>query len=329
MTRSHPAYQPGRALLLAACVAAFAAVPLLVGDGYFLHVAVMALIFVVLAVSLDIVLGLAGLLSLGHTAFYAVGAYVAALLAIHYDTSFWLNMLVAAVVAGVLAYLLGLIVLNVRGHRFVITTIAFAELGRLVAYNWTDVTGGQIGLPGIPKPTLALPGLGTVSFDSQTSFYYLAGAVAVLVILVAKWIARSPLGWSMEALRENERLAEALGVNTRIIAITAFVAGACLAGVAGTMYAHFITFVSPDLFYFSVMTTVLLMVVLGGKSTIVGPAIGAIIFTAIPEGLRMASEYRLIIFGTILVILVMGLPGGLAQLATIISTRIARHDARR
>lgn len=329
MTQSPSASWPGRILVLAASLIVFLAVPPLLGNGYFMHVAVMALIFVILAVSLDIVLGLAGLLSLGHTAFYAVGAYVAALLAIHYDTSFWLNMLVAAVVAGVLAYLLGLVVLNVRGHRFVITTIAFAELGRLVAYNWTEVTGGQIGLPGIPQPTLSLPGLPTIAFDTQTSFYYLAGVVALAVILLAKWVARSPLGWSMEALRENERLAEALGVNTRVIAITAFVIGACLAGVAGTMYAHFITFVSPDLFYFSVMTTVLLMVVLGGKSTIVGPAVGAIIFTAIPEGLRLASEYRLIIFGTLLIILVMGFPGGLAQLATLISRRMARHDAGR
>jgi branched-chain amino acid transport system permease protein len=319
----------GRALWLTVLLAVFLAVPLILDNGYFMHIAVMALIFVILAVSLDIVLGLAGLLSLGHTAFYAVGAYVAALMAIHWGTSFWINIFVAAAVAGVLAYLLGLVVLNVRGHRFVITTIAFAELGRLVAYNWTEVTGGQIGLPGIPQPTLNIPGLPDFIFNTQSSFYYLAGAIALAAILLAKWISRSPLGWSMEALRENERLAEALGINTRVIAITAFVTGACLAGVAGTMYAHFITFVSPDLFYFGVMTTVLLMVVLGGKGTVIGPVVGAIIFTVIPEGLRIASEYRLIVFGTLLIILVMGFPGGLAQLATLISRRMTRHDVGR
>lgn len=290
-----------------------AAAPLMVNDNYYLHVLTMAFIFVILAASLDLLIGVAGLLSLGHAAFFGLGAYVAALASIHLGTGLWIDLPLAGASAALLALLLGLAILNVRGHRFVISTIAISELGRLVAYNWTSVTGGQIGLS-LPKTLSIGTPFGPLSYDSPTVMYYLIAAVALASTAIIYRIASSTVGLGMKGLRENDNLAEAVGVNTRLMATVAFVVSAFFAGVAGALYAHFMSFVSPDLFYFSYMTTMLVMVVLGGKGTIIGPAYGALIFTILPEGLRVASEYRLIIFGALLALLAVAFPGGLAGL---------------
>src|SRR5260370_19819555 len=138
--------------------------PWLIGSGYYLHIAITSLVFVILATSLDLLVGYSGLLSLGHTAFFAFGAYAAALLYVHFGVALWGTMFVSGAFAAVIAWLLGLLVLNVRGHRFVITTVIFAEIGRLIAYNWTDLTHGQIGLPGIRPPVLDIPGLLHIDF---------------------------------------------------------------------------------------------------------------------------------------------------------------------
>jgi branched-chain amino acid transport system permease protein len=290
-----------------------AAAPLLTTDSYYLHVLTMAFIFVILAVSLDLLIGVAGLLSLGHTAFFGLGAYTAALASIHLGTGFWIDLPLAGLCAAAVAFLLGFAILNVRGHRFVISTIAIAELGRLVAYNWTSVTGGQIGLS-LPKTAPLHTSFGSISLSSPTAMYYLTVAVALISTFAIYRIASSRVGLGMKGLRENDNLAEAVGVDTRSTATIAFVVSAFFAGIAGAVYAHFMSFVSPDLFYFSYMTTMLVMVILGGKGTIIGPAFGALIFTVLPESLRVADDYRLIIFGALLALLAVGLPGGLAQL---------------
>ncbi len=154
--------------------------PRLIGTDYYLHVAIVSLVFVILATSLDLLVCYAGLLSLGHTAFFAFGAYAAALLYLHLGVPLWGTLFVSGAFAAAIAWLLGLLVLNVRGHRFVITTIIFAEIGRLIAYNWTDLTQGQIGLPGIRPPVLDIPGLLHIDFGSRSAYYYLALAIAAI-----------------------------------------------------------------------------------------------------------------------------------------------------
>jgi len=315
--------RPGRLILLAVVTLVLLVLPRLVGTDYYLHVAIMALIFVVLATSLDLLVGYSGLLSLGHTAFFAFGAYAAALLFLHAGLPLWVTLFAAGAFAALIAWLLGLLVLSVRGHRFVITTVVFAEIGRLVAYNWTDVTHGQIGLPGIRPPVLAIPGLIRIDFADRASFYYLALVIVTLCVVVMWRIAHSPVGWRMLALRENERLAEASGVDTRRIATTAFVSSAFFAGLAGALYAHYIGFVSPDLFYFTYTTTMLIMVFLGGKGTIIGPVIGAVLFTILPEALRVTADFRLMTFSAILLVLVVFAPEGLVG----ISGRLLRRPA--
>jgi branched-chain amino acid transport system permease protein len=288
--------------------------PWLIGAEYYLHIAITALVFVILATSLDLLVGYAGLLSLGHTAFFAFGAYAAALLYLHFGVPLWITLFVSGGFAALIAWLLGLLVLSVRGHRFVIMTLVFAEMGRLIAYNWTDLTHGQVGLPGIRPPVLSIPGLVHIDFAYRPAYYYLALFVTVACVAIIWRIADSPVGWRMLALRENERLAEASGVDTQRIATTAFVVSAFFAGLAGSLYAHYNGFISPDLFYFSYTTTMLIMVYLGGKGTIIGPAIGAVLFTILPEALRVTANFRLMTFSLILLLLVVFAPEGLVGL---------------
>jgi branched-chain amino acid transport system permease protein len=288
--------------------------PWLIGSGYYLHIAITSLVFVILATSLDLLVGYSGLLSLGHTAFFAIGAYAAALLYLHFGMPLWITLFVSGAVAALIAWLLGLLVLSVRGHRFVIITVVFAEIGRLIAYNWTDLTHGQVGLPGVRPPVLSIPGLIHIDFASRPAFYYLALCIAACCVAIIWRIAHSPVGWRMAALRENERLADASGVDTQRIATVAFVVSAFFAGLAGSLYAHYNGFVSPDLFYFSYTTTMLIMVYLGGKGTIIGPMIGAVLFTILPEALRVTADFRLMIFSLILLLLVVFAPEGLVGL---------------
>lgn len=303
-----------RIALWAAGAAVIIALPLVLGEGYHLHLVIMATIFAIMAAGLDITVGFGGLLSLGHAAFFGIGAYTSALLYLHFGVPMWGGLFGGAAMAALAAFLLGTLILKIRGHRFVITTVAFAEIARLVAYNWTDLTRGQRGLPGILPPVVHIPGLGTIDFVSKTAFFYVTAVIAVISIGVAWRIAHSPMGRGFVALRENENLAESVGIDARWYAILAFTIGAFFGGIGGSLYAHYVSFVGPDLFYFSYTTIFLVMVVTGGKGTIVGPVIGAFAFTLLPEYLRVANEFRLVFFGAILVVVMLFFPNGLYEL---------------
>jgi branched-chain amino acid transport system permease protein len=288
----------------------------------------MSLIFVILASSLDIIVGTTGLLSLGHHAFFGIGAYTSALLFLHFRLPMWGGMFAGAIMASVAAFLLGALVLKVRGNRFIITTIAFAEILRLVAYNWTKLTRGQMGLPGVLPPKIVVPGLGIIDLISKQSFYYVILMITLLSVLILNRIARSPIGMGLAAVRENEGLAESVGISVYRYSIIAFVTGAFFAGIAGSLYAHYINFVSPDLFYFSYMTIMLVMVVMGGMGTIIGPVFGAVLFTLLPECLRIAAAFRLVFFGSILIIAILFIPGGLVEIWGHVQKRLGRHEGK-
>lgn len=302
-------------------VALILALPWVLG-GYHLHLLVMAAIFAILAASLGLVIGYAGLLSLGHTAFFGIGAYTSALLFLKLGVSMWWGMLAAALVSALTAFVLGALILRVRGNRFVIVTVAFAEIMRLVAHNWVEVTRGQMGLPGILPPKIDLLG---IDFNNKVNFYYVAIVVAGLSIWALSRIARSPLGWGFVAVRENEALGESVGISAYRHAMMVFVIGAFFAGIAGSLYAHYINFIGPDLFYFSYTTILLVMVVMGGLGTIIGPVIGALVFTLLPEYLRVASEYRLVFFGAILIVGILFVPRGLMELGPRLMALVARR----
>mgnify|MGYP001171556608 CR=1 FL=1 len=313
--------QPARAAFGAAAAVLLLALPFVLGEGYELHLLIVAAIFTMLASSLSLVVGHAGLLSLGHAAFFGIGAYASALLFLRLGVPMWGGIIGAGLGSALAAYLVGALVLRVRGNRFIITTVAFAEITRIVVLNAVGLTRGQMGLPGIAAPIVSIPGIGTIDFGHKTAFYYVALAGAALCVWTVARIVRSPIGWGLAALRENESLGESVGVSAFRHAMIAFVVGACFAGIAGSLYAHYLNFVSPDLFLFSYTTTMLVMVVIGGKASILGPVLGAVLFTLVAEYLRAIDQYRLVILGAVLLIAVLALPKGLADLGTRLAQR--------
>jgi branched-chain amino acid transport system permease protein len=297
-----------------AVAAALIGAPFALGEGYPLHLLIVSAIFTILASGLSLIVGHAGLLSLGHAAFFGIGAYTSALLYLSFGIPMWGGLVAAAMLSALAAFLVGGLVLRVRGNRFIITTVAFAEIMRLVAVNWVDLTRGQMGIAGIRAPVVDVPLLGAIDFSSKINFYFVAVAFATLCVATVSRIVRSPIGWGLAALRENERLGESLGVSAFRHAMLAFVVGGFFAGIAGALNAHYMSFVSPDVFFFSYTTTILVMVVIGGKTSIAGPVIGAIIFTILPEVLRIADQFRLVFLGAVLLCSILVFPKGLVQL---------------
>ncbi len=288
-------------------LAAAVAIPLLGTDEYYVHLLVMAGIFFLLAAGMNLLLA-AGQLTLGHTAFFGIGAYTSALLSLHYGLSTLFGMVIAGLFSGFVGYLLGRITLRLRGAYFVLVTIGFAEVIRLVATNWIALTQGPLGLPGIPPFDFGTASL-TLSTKRQ-SYYFMLVLVGGTLYLTAR-LLHSRFGRALSAIRQNENLAESSGISAYSHSLTAMVVACALAGVAGSFYAHYIMFLSPELFAFYNTVTMVVMVVAGGQGTVAGPALGSLVFTFVPELLRMASFYRMLAYGVILLLSVMFMPRGI------------------
>ena len=294
--------------------------PLWLQSPYHVHVAIMAGIFAVLAMSLNLLLGYTGQLSLGHAAFFGIGAYTSALLTLKLEWSFWPALAVAVGLAGVAGFFIGRLALKLRGAYFVLVTISFAGVIALVSLNWIELTNGPLGLPGVPAPEL-----GPWSLRTKTAYYYLVlGAVALSYALCWR-LVRSRIGRALVALRENEALAESIGVDVTHYLVLATVVSAAMAGLGGSLYAHYTRFVSPEVFLFTYTVTMVIMVVAGGKGTLAGPLVGALLFTVLPEALRAAAswQWQMLAYGVLLVALVFFLPRGIVPRLT-----AARADRR-
>jgi branched-chain amino acid transport system permease protein len=289
-------------------VAALLTLPLWLANAYHLHVVIMAGIFTILALSLNLLLGYTGQLSLGHAAFFGIGAYTSALLALKLGWPFWLGLPSAAALAGVAGWAIGRLALKVRGAYFVLVTISFAGVISLVSINWMELTNGPLGLPGVPPPAL-----GPWTLRTKHAYYYLVLAAAGLAYLVCHRLVHSRIGRALVALRENEPLAESVGIDATRYLVLAAVVSAALAGLAGSLYAHYTRFVSPEVFLFTYTVTMVIMVIAGGQGTLVGPVIGALLFTALPEALReaVAWQWQMLAYGVVLVALVFFLPRGI------------------
>jgi len=282
--------------------------PFWLTSPYYVHVTIMAGIFTILALSLNLLLGYTGQLSLGHAAFFGIGAYTSALLALKLEWPFWIGLPAAAMAAGLAGWAIGRLALKVRGAYFVLVTISFAGVISLVSVNWMELTNGPLGLPGVPAPELA-----GLTFRTKSAYYYLVLLAAAVAYLVCHRLVHSRLGRAFLALRENEALAESVGVDPVRTLVLAAVVSAAMAGVAGSLYAHYTRFVSPEVFLFSYTVTMVIMVVAGGKGTLLGPVIGALLFTVLPEALReaMAWQWQMLAYGVLLVLLVYFLPRGI------------------
>ncbi len=303
-----------RRILLSGGFAAFLLLlPWIIRDNYNMHLIIMSMIFIELAAGLNLIVGYVGQLSLGHAAFFGIGAYTSALFNLNLGVPFWEGMILAGGMAALIGFLLGYVTLRVRGHCFVLITIAFAEIFKLIHFNWVELTHGQMGLSDIHPPAIQIPGLVEMVFSTKAQYYYLALVLVAVTIYANSRLVHSRLGRAFVGIRENEMLAESVGINAFKYSMVAFVVGAFFAGIAGSYYAHYITFISPDLFSFSVTTTMIVMLVMGGKGTVAGPIVGAVIFTILPEYLRIAEKLRLPIFGLILLIGIMYMPQGLIK----------------
>ncbi|MQB40483.1 branched-chain amino acid ABC transporter permease [Rhizobium sp. ICMP 5592] len=298
---------------LAAILLVLALAAPFIGSRYVTHALIIALIFMLPAHGLNLLVGYTGLLSLAQAAFFGIGAYTAGLLAVTYGTPFYVNAVAAGLVAGAVALPLGIPALRLRSTSFVMCTLGFVIIGQAIAKNWISVTRGDMGLSGIPKPHFAL-GPWSFTVSGTTNFYYLALAVGALATLVVWAIVRSPAGRNMIAIRENETLAESVGIPTWRYKLIVFMISAAFAGVGGSLYAHYLTVVSPLTFQMYYSTTMLIIVLGGGAGMISGTVFGSLLFVGLTEALRVTPELRMIAYGLCLLVLVFWFKKGFAPL---------------
>lgn len=295
--------------LLALAVATCAILPLLPVSPYIVQIGLQIVIFALLAAGLTMLSGASGIMFLGFSGFFGVGAYVAALVAKQGATAD-LSLLAAAFACAALAGLVGLICAGLTGHVVGLATLAVGVLIWLVLLNWTSVTGGPNGIFGIPRPSLSfLPGTSLASISAQ---YWLAVAVLVLMVLAVGRLLASPIGLSWRAIREDRVAAHAAGLPVRRYLVTAFVLSGLCAGLAGGLFAFLQRFISPDSFRLDTSFLMVAIIVLGGLGNLTGAVLGAVALIVLPETLRDAAEFRMILFGAILYLTLRFRPQGIA-----------------
>jgi branched-chain amino acid transport system permease protein len=276
------------------------------------NIMITALIYVMLGLGLNIVVGLAGLLDLGYVAFYAVGAYTYALLNHHFGLNFWISLPIGAGMAAVFGILLGFPVLRLRGDYLAIVTLGFGEIIRLILENWNEFSFGPSGIANIPRPGFF--GM-AFSLEGATRYIYFLMIGAVLfTIFVVNRLQNSRIGRAWIALREDEIACQAMGVDKTRTKLTAFALGATWAGMAGVIFAAKTTFINPASFTIWESIIILCVVVLGGMGSIIGVISGAMILILLPEYLRAFQEYRMLVFGVVLVVMMVFRPGGIMPL---------------
>jgi branched-chain amino acid transport system permease protein len=295
-------------------------------DPYILSVIGSAGIMIIAAISLNLLLGYTGQLSLGHAAFFGIGAYTSALMSLGFNVDIgfgitwevdpkpvWLAFATAIVVTGFFGWLVGKLAFKVRGAYFVVITISFAQVMRMISLNWTDLTEGPMGMMSIPPLTLWIPGEGVFNLTSKAAIYWLVLAVGVIAYLLIAMLVNSRQGRAMIALRENETLATSVGIPVTYFLALAAVISAAIAGAAGGLYAHTVRIIDPDVFLFIYTVTMVIMVVAGGKGTLAGPVVGGLIFGLMPELLRgvVQPEVQWIIYGVTMILILLFLPRGL------------------
>ena len=285
----------------------------LVLDGYYLHALIYAMIFMLPALGLNLILGYTGMLSLAQGVFFGIGAYASALLSAHLGTPFVVNLFGAAFIAALIALPLGIPALRLRTTSFVMCTLGFVVIAQMVAKNWISLTRGDMGLSGVARPRLGW-GQSAVAITQIPQYFYLILAVGVLATLAFVALIKSPAGRCMVAIRDNETLAESLGIPTWSYKLIVFMLSAAFAGLGGSLYAHYETVVSPLVFQMYYSNTILIIVLGGGVGRVPGAIIGSLLFVALTEALRVTPELRMIIYGFVLLALVFVFPHGLAPL---------------
>lgn len=280
---------------------------------YLLHILIFCGIYIILAESLNLIIGFTGIPSLGHSAFYCIGAYTSTLLALNLGISPWIGLLAGAIIASILGIIIGYPSIRLKGDYLALATFGMAVIIYSIAKNWVNLTRGPMGLPGIPSFKIF-----SFAIDATWTYLILTLILAVLTVFIINRIAKSPFGRILKSIREDEIASETLGKNVIKYKLLVFIIGAFFAGIAGSLYAHYITFIDPSSFTITESITILLMVILGGLGSIRGSIIGAVVLVLLPEILRfvgmpssIAAQVRQMIYGLCLILLMIARPQGI------------------
>lgn len=291
--------------------------PLLFSGGYLMNVLIFVGINTMLAVALNLLLGYAGQISLGHAAFFGLGAYISGVLTASYGWNSWGAIVISALATGLLAFLLGFPILKLKGHYLAMATLGFGIIIYIVFNETVTLTGGPSGLSGIPNLSL-----GSFRFDTDTKNYYLIWTFALVTLLLAANLANSRIGRALRAIHDSEVAARVLGVKVSLLKVQIFALSAVISAIAGSLYAHTMTFISPASFGFNFSVELVTMVVIGGLGSIYGSFLGAALLTLLPEFLRTFQDYDIIVYGTVLILVTMFMPGGLVRVIPALLGRV-------
>ena len=281
--------------------------------AYFFHIIILINIYIIIAISLNLIAGYTGIFSIAHAGFYGIGAYVVALMSVHFGTSFFVNLPCSILISGLVAAILAIPALRIHDDYLVIATFGFQMILFSIFNNWVSLTGGPLGIPGIPK--IQIFGL---TIDSHFEYLIFTGLFALAIYSIAKRLVGSPFGRVLKAIREDEIFAQSLGKNVTKYKILVFVIGGIMAAIAGALYAHYITFVDPTSFTILESIFMISIVIIGGAGRLAGSVLGAIVLIVIPELLRflgipsaIAANMRQMIYGALLVLFIYLRPKGI------------------
>jgi branched-chain amino acid transport system permease protein len=279
-----------------------------VGSNYHLHLMIMWGIYAILTLSLNVVIGFAGLLSLGQAAFYGLGAYASAIAVDRFELPFLVGFAIAAVVPGVIGILVAMpfMRLRLRGIYLGMATFGFGEIAFLVFRNWEDVTGGSLGMAGISPPVI----FGFEFFDQRDYVFLVVAVLLVVISLVIRLINTAP-GQVLLAIRDDELAAGAIGIPTMRYQVLAFGAGAAIAGIGGSLFAHYVSYLSPENFTTNISILILTMLIVGGRGNVLGSLAGAALLVVLPEALRLVPEIRILAYGALLMLMATMRPQGI------------------
>jgi len=280
---------------------------------YLIHIGIIFTIYAILGISLNLVVGYTGLLSMAHAVFYGLGAYTTAILLTRFEINFFVTVILGMVVSGIISLLIGLVLNRFRGDYYALVSFGFNIIIFSIFLNWQGLTRGPLGIPGIDKPSLF-----GLEFSNNLSFLILSLAMLGLIYLISRFIIKSSFGRVLKAIRDDEQAIQVFGYNVLYFKLTIFVISACLAAVAGSLFASYITFVDPSSFVLMESIFILAIIILGGLANLKGAVLGALFLILLPEVLRfvgfpsdIAAQMRQVIYGLILILLMLYRPQGL------------------